>query len=56
MVLEGASQFTVDGKIHLCKAGVALMMPAQKPHFVYAPEAFNMLLTVIFPQEDPSIC
>ncbi len=55
MVLEGGSQFTVDGKIHLCKAGVALMMPAQKPHFVYAPEAFNMLLTVIFPLEDPSI-
>lgn len=48
-ILEGTAQFAVDGKIHVCKAGDVLIMPAKKPHSVYAPEAFKMLLTVIFP-------
>lgn len=51
-VLEGTAQFTVDGKIHVCKAGDVLIMPAKKPHSVFAPEAFKMLLTVIFPLEE----
>ena len=54
-VLEGTGQFTVDGRIHLLNAGETLVMPAKKPHSVYAPEAFKMLLTVIFPLEDHSI-
>ena len=54
-ILEGTAQFAVDGKIHVCKAGDVLIMPAKKPHSVYAPEAFKMLLTVIFPLEDHSI-
>jgi quercetin dioxygenase-like cupin family protein len=49
LVLEGTGQFTVDGTVHICKAGEALVMPAKKPHAVYAPEAFKMLLTVVFP-------
>lgn len=48
-VLEGTGQFTVDGVQHLCKAGEALVMPAKKPHAVFAAENFKMLLTVIFP-------
>ena len=48
-ILEGTAQFAVDGKIHVCKAGDVLIMPAKKPHSVYA------LLTVIFPLEDHSI-
>jgi len=48
-VLEGAGQFTVDGKEYLCHAGETLVMPANKPHSVFAPEAFKMLLTVVFP-------
>jgi quercetin dioxygenase-like cupin family protein len=48
-VLEGVGMFTVDGKEHVCKAGETLVMPAQKPHSVYAQEAFKMLLTVVFP-------
>lgn len=51
-VLEGTGQFTVDGKSYLCKAGETLVMPAKKPHSVFAPEAFKMLLTVIFPLEE----
>ena len=48
-VLEGTGRFTVDGREHLVRAGESLVMPAEKPHAVYAPEAFRMLLTVIFP-------
>lgn len=48
-VLEGTGRFTVDGVEHLCKAGECLVMPAKKPHAVYAEEAFKMLLTVVFP-------
>lgn len=51
LVLEGTGQFTVDGKTYLCKAGETLIMPAEKPHSVYAAEDFKMLLTVIFPLE-----
>lgn len=48
-VLEGTGQFTVDGIQHLCEAGDVLIMPAEKPHAVFAVEDFKMLLTVIFP-------
>lgn len=48
-VLEGKGKFTVDGKEYFVSAGETLVMPAGKPHAVYAEEAFKMLLTVIFP-------
>lgn len=49
-VLEGVGRFTVDGVEHLVRQGEALVMPAGKPHAVYAQEAFKMLLVVVFPQ------
>ena len=48
-VIDGVGQFTVDGAEHICKAGDVLVMPAKKPHAVFAKEDFKMLLTVIFP-------
>lgn len=48
-VIDGVSQFTVDGAEHICKAGDVLVMPAKKPHAVFAKEDFKMLLTVVFP-------
>ena len=30
----------------------ALVMPAKKPHSVYAPENFKWMLTVIFPHNN----
>ena len=48
-VLEGTGRFTVNGKSYECAAGDVLVMPAGKPHAVYAPDDFKMLLTVIFP-------
>lgn len=51
-VLEGTGKFTVDGTAYTCNAGESLVMPALKPHSVFAVESFKMLLTVIFPFTD----
>ena len=48
-VLTGTGRFTVGGTTHLCRAGETLVMPANVPHAVDAPEDFKMLLTVVFP-------
>lgn len=49
-VLEGTGCFTVDGEDHLVHPGEVLVMPANVPHAVSAPEAFKWVLTVIFPE------
>lgn len=49
-VLEGSGLFTVDGNEYIVNQGETLIMPAQKPHSVYAKDAFKMLLVVVFPQ------
>ena len=51
-VLEGEGLFTVDGVEHTVAAGQVLVMPAGKPHAVYAPRSFKMLLTVVFPRKE----
>ena len=48
-VLEGVGQFTVDGKAFVLQQGETLVMPAGKPHAVFAKEPFKMSLLVIFP-------
>lgn len=48
LVLEGKGRFTIDGKEHFVSAGQSIIMPAGKPHAVFAAEDFKMLLTVIF--------
>ena len=49
----GDAMVTVlDGVPYLLKPGEALVMPAKKPHSVYAPENFKWLLTVIFPHNN----
>jgi len=50
-VLEGTGAFTVDGKEYILNQGETLVMPAKKPHSVFAKEAFKMLLIVVFPQK-----
>ena len=50
-VLDGEGRFTVDGQEHFVKAGEVLIMPAKKPHAVFAEDAFKMLLIVVFPQK-----
>ena len=51
-VLEGTGKFTVDGKDYILNKDETLIMPAKKPHSVYAEEAFKMLLVVDFPLEN----
>lgn len=51
-VLEGEGLFTVDGVEYTVAAGQVLVMPAGKPHAVYAPRSFKMLLTVVFPRKE----
>ena len=46
-VLLGNGEVTIDGKKHTLRAGEAILMPANIPHSVYAPERFKMLLTMI---------
>ncbi len=48
-VLEGTGRFTVGGREHTVHAGEALVMPANIPHSVHAPEDFKWMLTVGFP-------
>lgn len=48
-VLEGVGRFTVDGKDYVLKQGETMIMPAKKPHAVFAEESFKMLLMVVFP-------
>ncbi len=51
VVLEGTGQFTVDGTEYVLSEGETLIMPANKPHAVFAKEEFKMMLTVVFPSE-----
>lgn len=50
-VLEGTGLFTVDGKEYELNQGETLVMPAKKPHAVFAQESFKMMLVVVFPLE-----
>ncbi len=46
-VLDGRAAVTIDGREHPVQAGELIIMPANVPHAVAAPERFKMLLTMI---------
>lgn len=48
VVLDGKGRITIDGTEYFVSAGETIVMPAKKPHAVYAAEQFKMLLIVIF--------
>ena len=50
-ILSGRCEFSLDGKLHLLKAGDLLHMPPNLPHAVKATEKFSMLLTLLKPAE-----
>lgn len=50
IALDGTGRITIDGQEHLLEAGQTIVMPATKPHAVYAQKPFKMLLIVIFPK------
>jgi len=49
-VLDGVGEITIDGKKYALHCGESIVMPARKPHAIYAPEPFKMFLTVVFPK------
>ncbi|MDR3644274.1 MAG: cupin domain-containing protein [Clostridia bacterium] len=50
IALDGAGEITIDGEKFLLHAGETIVMPAKKPHAVFAAEPFKMFLVVVFPQ------
>ena len=48
-VLDGEGRITIDGKQYILHSGESILMPAGKPHAVYATEKFKMFLAVAFP-------
>lgn len=47
LVLDGVASITIGGKESSVKAGEVIVMPANIPHSVAAPEQFKMLLIVV---------
>lgn len=50
IALSGEGEITIDEKKYLLKKGETIVMPAKKPHAVYAKEQFKMFLVVVFPK------
>lgn len=46
-VLDGRVELTIDGKSVSAKKGETVLMPANIPHALHAPEPFKMLLILI---------
>ena len=46
--LDGMGTVTIDGTAYDLREGESIVMPAGRPHSVYAQEAFKMLLVVVF--------
>lgn len=50
IVLDGKGKITINGNEYILNKGETIIMPAEKPHAVFAIEKFKMLLIVIFPE------
>lgn len=46
-VIEGLAEVRIAAVTHRVRAGEVLLLPAQVPHAVRAPERFKMILTMI---------
>lgn len=47
-VMDGTAEITIDGTKYFVNAGETILMPADKPHAVYAPKQMKFMLTVAF--------
>lgn len=45
---DGKGEITIDGEKYTLNAGESIVMPAGKPHAVYALDKFKMFLVVVF--------
>ena len=52
LALDGTGKITIDSTEYLLNAGETIIMPAQKPHAVFAEERFKMFLIVMFPESN----
>jgi len=50
-VLDGTGEITIGSKKYSLRCGESIVMPAKKPHAVFAPQPFKMILTVVFPKK-----
>ena len=46
-ILEGKAEITISGQVHPVQVGEMIVMPADEPHALHAPERFKMLLVMI---------
>ncbi|SDL22693.1 cupin domain-containing protein [Halarsenatibacter silvermanii] len=46
-VIDGVGEYTIGSETHRVKAGEMIVMPADIPHSVRAPEKFKMVLIMI---------
>ncbi len=52
LVLDGTGEVTINDQTFQLKSGDSIVMPADQPHSVYAPERFKMFLVVVFPRRE----
>ncbi len=46
-VLDGEAEIRISGEVYTVGAGEMIIMPAEKPHSLNAPERFKMLLVMV---------
>ncbi|MFB6163452.1 MAG: cupin domain-containing protein [Halococcoides sp.] len=46
-VLDGTATITIDGESHTVEDGEGILMPADVPHAVDAPERMKLLITMV---------
>jgi quercetin dioxygenase-like cupin family protein len=46
-ILDGAAEVTISGKSHTVNQGEMVIMPANQPHALKAPQRFKMMLVMI---------
>ncbi len=46
-VVDGSTEITISGAKHTVSKGELIILPANKPHALHAPERFKMMLTII---------
>ncbi len=47
-VIDGQAEITIGDEKYRIKAGETIVMPAEVPHAVFAPERMKFMLTVVF--------
>ena len=46
-IIDGSGEIIINGELNLLSKGESIIMPANIPHSVVAPDRFQMLLTMI---------